>query len=72
MIQLVNYGARITQVCVMPKMTLLNKAPCSLLIHVGNSEDKNVMVQGRARWGKNIGSCIVKVESAQVNGLQKV
>lgn len=57
----------------MPKMTLLNKAPCGLLIHAGNSEDKNVMVQGRARWGKNIGSCIVKVESAQVNnGLQKV
>lgn len=60
-VQLVSYGAKITQVCVMSE-TLLSKVSYCLLMHVRNSEEKNVMV-----WGKRvIESCIGKRKSAQV------
>lgn len=48
-----NYGARITQVCVSDARNgIMKQISCGLLAHVGSSEDKNVVVQGRVHWRK--------------------
>lgn len=60
-VQFVNYGAEITQVCMMSE-TLLSKFSYCVLIRVRSSEEKNVMIQGK----RVMGSCIGKKKSAQV------
>ena len=53
-----NYGARITWVCVSDARNgIIKQISCGLLAHVGSSEDKNVMVQGRVLWRKNDKMC---------------
>ena len=48
-----NYGARITQVCVSDARNgIMKQISCGLLAQVGSSEDKNVVVQGRVHWRK--------------------
>ena len=49
-----NYGARITQVCVSDARNgIIKQISCGLLAHVGSSEGKNVMVQGKVHWREN-------------------
>ena len=71
-LQLVNWRARITQVCMMPK-TLLNKISYCLLTYVGNREEKNVMIWGKGMcWGKGDRSWIGKGNQHRLMVLNRV